>query len=143
MAADRQEQVAPTTIVMPLDVVWDIKRKLGVPLIEVGFTATPPKAALLAVLNLHRRRPTYKPCGHDHENGERGVLLVHEVGLVCDSGYEFSVCRECCTDGDNSQTEHCAENHMPDLGGCWPCPTVRAIGAALGLSSVDEGNTDE
>jgi hypothetical protein len=42
---------------------------------------------------------------------------------------EQAVCRHCCAADGGGQTEDCAVTHMADE--CWPCPTYRAVTAAL------------
>jgi hypothetical protein len=90
------------------------------------------RAALQAridkALALHRETKIYDECGHKHKMADdytvpAGLHLIEEVGLTCEDGYQYSICRECCTD-DGYQTETCVDNH--EHGGsaaCWPCPT--------------------
>lgn len=79
-------------------------------------------------LELHRESKIYDECGHKHKMADdydvpAGLHLIEDVGLTCEDGYQYSICRECCTD-DGYQTETCVDNH--EHGGsaaCWPCPT--------------------
>lgn len=87
-----------------------------------------------AVLDLHVPQRLYDACGHDHTDGEPGVVLIDEHGYVCADGYQFSVCRECCCDPDGNRGLTCADTHGDvDAAPCWPCPTVRGVARALGL----------
>lgn len=70
---------------------------------------------LREVGNLHRSWDIYDECGHRHELNEDGSLPddvknIPEVGYVCHEGFMYSICRECCTDGE-FQTEECATYH--------------------------------
>jgi hypothetical protein len=85
------------------------------------------RAALDSVKHLHREFRLYGECGHQHTEEGNGVISVENVGLTCQDGYEQSICRECCGDGGEYQSEECAANHE---GLCWPCPTHTA--ASLG-----------
>jgi hypothetical protein len=86
-------------------------------------------AALRAVLDKHSEFKIYDECGHQHREGDPGVLSIENVGLTCEDGYEYSICRECCTGGSGEyQTEDCASH---DHNRCWPCDTVQAITEAL------------
>lgn len=84
--------------------------------------------ALRAVLDLHKPFRIYDECGHNHAEGEAGVIEVEEIGLVCEDGYQYSICGECCAD-DVYQKEECGSDHHHP---CYPCPTVRAITSVLG-----------
>lgn len=85
--------------------------------------------ALRAVLDEHTPTPIYAECGHDHDEGEAGVVDIDPIGLVCQDGYMYDICRECCMDADE-QIESCADHH--DNRHCWPCRTVRKITKAIG-----------
>lgn len=83
------------------------------------------------VRRLHREFKIYGECGHRHhlddwESGVAGVRLVAEVGLVCEDGYLYSVCRECCAPGEVGQNRECAENHDHKADG-WECNTLAAL----------------
>jgi hypothetical protein len=81
---------------------------------------------------LHSEYKIYDECGHNHrysEDGdlEPGVIEVEDVGLVCEEGLQYVICRECCTHGGRQgQTVTCVDDH--DHGVCWPCPTLQALG---------------
>lgn len=84
-------------------------------------------AHIQAVVDLHKPMRIYGECGHTHQPGDPGTLEVDDVGLVCEDGYEYTICLECCADG-SAQTEDCATNHPHlDEGPCYPCPTRRAL----------------
>lgn len=74
----------------------------------------------------HSARRIYGECGHRHEkpDADLGVKDVRAVGLVCEDGYDYTVCRACCCDPDGDQSRECAENHDRE---CWPCPTIRIL----------------
>jgi hypothetical protein len=92
-------------------------------------------AALRTVLDRHSEFKIYDECGHHHRYSAEGVVTdgvvaVENVGLTCEDGYEYSICRECCTASSQEyQTEGCASAH--DHNGCWPCTTVEDITKAL------------
>lgn len=118
---------------------------------------SPVAGAVAAVLERHRPLRIYDDCGHQpHEAGPNGgipegMVELEGIGLVCERGYRYSICLECCTGRDGFQSELCAMDHhhvgefvqsrlaesssMPEgyRGACWPCPTVRAIAEALGV----------
>jgi hypothetical protein len=81
---------------------------------------------------LHSEYKIYDECGHNHrysEDGdlEPGVIEVEDVGLTCEDGLQYVICRECCTHGGRQgQTVTCVDDH--DHGVCWPCPTLQALG---------------
>jgi hypothetical protein len=85
--------------------------------------------ALTAVLDEHKEWRIYEPCGHTHNTGDPGTREVDDVGLVCESGYLYSICWGCCTGKTGFQSEVCAADHE----GCWPCHTVETIARALGI----------
>lgn len=75
---------------------------------------------------LHPEFKIYDECGHDHtdEEWDAGQAFeIADVGLTCDEGYIYSVCRRCCTDDTGIQGEACANHERP----CWPCKTVAAL----------------
>ena len=75
------------------------------------------QAQVAAVKALHRPFGIYDECGHEHEEGQAGVLDIPEVGLTCEAGLLYTVCRECHTyDGWRKRTR--AIN---------PCATVRIL----------------
>lgn len=94
-------------------------------------------AALRDVLDLHAPRRIYTECDceppHTYEDVEVGhALEVDDVGLVCEDGFMYPICRECCTDEDgHHQTEECANYHHHDRGERTSCPTVKLITDAL------------
>lgn len=92
-----------------------------------------PRNAIRAVLNRHTPKRIFVECGHQHQPDEPGVIEVEEIGSVCNAGYLYTICGECCS-WDGYQTEHCADNHaQDDHTRCSPCPTVRDIAAELGI----------
>lgn len=93
-------------------------------------------AALADVRNLHSEFRIFDECGHRHtlaevDAEEAGAISIglqnfDSVGLVCEEGYAYSICQECCTGGGREyQTETCAGDHATNRA-CWPCPTRRA-----------------
>jgi hypothetical protein len=88
------------------------------------------RATLDAVRELHRPFKIYDGCGHEHEWGDDGnppdgVQEVDEIGLVCDDGYQYSICWSCCTQGSGYQTEDCAgHRHGKDVP---QCPTIAIL----------------
>lgn len=91
---------------------------------------------LANVLDLHREHRIYERCGHTHQPGEPNVLDVDEVGYVCEDGYIYSICWCCCTGETGFQSESCASDHE----GCWPCATVEAVAAGLGITEDTHTN---
>lgn len=93
--------------------------------------------ALSAVVALHGEFRIFDECGHEHteEDVKAGrAFNVSEVGYVCEDGYRYSICRECCRDGDY-QTEDCATYHKHTADGP-QCRTVHAVAEKLGLLPV-------
>ncbi|MGH3099302.1 MAG: hypothetical protein ACRDMV_25255 [Streptosporangiales bacterium] len=89
-------------------------------------------AALRAVLEVHRPTRIYEDCGHEHTDedvAEGRAEEIDDVGVVCEDGYQYTICVECCSDGGR-QTEECAVDHTP-CDDCWPCPTRAAIARHL------------
>lgn len=86
-----------------------------------------------AAMALHHELRIYEDCGHRHDEAdiEAGRATdVHEVGVVCEEGFLYSICNECCAAGDRytGQTECCVADHEHP---CWPCPTVKALTGQL------------
>jgi hypothetical protein len=74
------------------------------------------------VIALHTEWRIYDECGHSHTDEEVARGEAHdipEVGITCEEGYLYSVCRLCHTD-DGEAREDTDE-------GSWPCPTVRLL----------------
>jgi hypothetical protein len=71
---------------------------------------------------LHTEWKCYDECGHQHTDED--VLAgrafdIDNVGVTCEDGHLYSVCREChTTDGEPREDTEDGE---------WPCPTIRAI----------------
>jgi len=64
------------------------------------------------IRQLHRPFRIYDECGHKHEEGEPGVKEIDEVGLVCEAGFQYEICRACCVDSHlDEMTETCATEH--------------------------------
>ncbi len=87
------------------------------------------------VRDLHQPFRIYDECTHRHgvEDDGRlpdGVQLVASVGLVCEDAFMYEICRECCTDGGEYQTEQCAEHFHKGAAACYPCPTLAALDGA-------------
>ena len=77
--------------------------------------------------DLHKPFKIYQECGHDHNEVEGvGLVVVEDVGEVCEEGYMYSICRECCCGGADYQSEDCASYH--DHGKDKPiCKTAGAL----------------
>ncbi len=74
----------------------------------------------------HAEFKIYDECGHKHtaEDVDAGrAINVADVGYTCADGYEYSICRHCCTGDSGFQSEECAGHRRP----CWPCPTRAAL----------------
>lgn len=73
------------------------------------------------VRKLHYPFKIYDECEHQHEaaNELLGIVEIDEIGLTCDAGLLYTVCRECDTDDGevNENTEY----------GEWPCATLKAL----------------
>jgi hypothetical protein len=95
--------------------------------------------AVEAVLEIHKPFRIFDECDHHHEYAAdgslpEGVQEIENIGLVCEDGYQYSICRSCCTEDSGYQVEHCADVHRHDgPDPCWPCPTARAIAAQFGV----------
>ncbi|MGW4127984.1 hypothetical protein [Amycolatopsis japonica] len=77
-------------------------------------------------LTLHTEFKIYDECGHKHtaEDVDAGrAINVPDVGYTCSDGYEYSICRHCCTGDSGFQSEECEGHTRP----CWPCSTVAAL----------------
>lgn len=89
-------------------------------------------AGLRKVMALHSEQRIYELCGHRHPANDPTAREASEVGFVCEDGYLYSICAECCADG-GEQTERCCDDHDRGLYPCWPCPTHLAIADGLGV----------
>lgn len=83
---------------------------------------------------LHTEFRIYTECGHVETEDHNGdPFEIDDVGWVCQDGYLYSICRECCLHGGDNQIEECADSHYsyssgkPDPDGCWPCRTIVAL----------------
>ena len=86
------------------------------------------EAERAAILKLHAPFKIYDECGHKHTNHDldSGLAIeVEECGLVCEDGYQYSVCYHCCTDDTGDMTEWCMDH---DHGKDKPiCATVALL----------------
>lgn len=84
------------------------------------------------IRSLHRPYKIYDACDHKHTDEDRAAgraVAVEDVGLTCEDGLMYVVCRECCTDG-GYQTEVCATEHQHSPGPEIPiCSTAVALEA--------------
>lgn len=97
--------------------------------------------AVRAGLAEHQAFGIYDECGHDHEDSEPGsgdLIRVDEVGLVCADGFQYRICKACCTSGPPNwyQTEECVSSHGHGRDEPW-CRTHEAMSSAL-LGEVPE-----
>jgi hypothetical protein len=111
-------------------------------LVRAPYRHGPLAAVARAVLEVHQPERIYKDCGHIHEYQDDGsmpdgVIPIGDDGdLVCEVGFEFTVCRGCCM-RNGYLTEECQFGHEHPPG--WPCSTfqpcaegfVRALGVRL------------
>ena len=86
----------------------------------------------IAADEVHAEFRIYKPCGHQHNPDDPGVVDIDDVGLVCADGYEYSICRACCAADGDGQTEECADGHDHDA--CWPCRPLRSLAHRLSVT---------
>lgn len=99
-------------------------------------------AALRSVTARHFPWSIYQECDCDpghRDTDEPGIVDVDEVGLVCEDGFRYNICAECCmneTSWSKEQLEACADDH--DHCTDRPlCQTLTGIEGALGLSEPD------
>lgn len=106
----------------------DVPRKGDRDFVDLSRLIDHDAPALLAVLRhvqaLHSEFRIYDECGHQHTETDVFVRDIADVGLVCEEGFMYSVCRHCCTDASGDQTEECASSHDHSR---WLCPTRQAI----------------
>ena len=77
------------------------------------------QAIATAILKLHSPFKIFEECGHDHSEDESPVAYeVDDVGMVCEDGYQYSVCVQCCTDGDFMTEECMNHDHGKDIPIC-------------------------
>lgn len=78
------------------------------------------------VLDLHQPMRIYDACDcHHAETGGEGWVEVDDIGLVCPDGWQYTICRACCTDATGHQTEQCVTEHVHDRDRY--CRTVTAM----------------
>lgn len=97
--------------------------------------------AIEAVLDLHKPFTVWDDCGHAHDYNEdwtvpEGLTDVNDVGLVCEDGVSYVICRHCCCGDSDYQDESCVSAHGIEFHD--PCPTVRVIVEQLGLTAEVE-----
>lgn len=73
------------------------------------------------VRKLHTPFKVYDECGHSHEKEDEaaGIVEIDDVGISCEDGVLYTVCRECDTT-DGATHEYTDE-------GKWPCRTIEAL----------------
>ena len=73
------------------------------------------------VRKLHVPFKCYDECGHEHENANEllGIVEIDDIGLTCEDGVLYTVCRECHTD-DGEPNENTED-------GEYPCATLKAL----------------
>lgn len=114
----------------------DLDQQIRDEIIRHGVGASMLRNTLRDVLDLHRPHYVYDgECDHNHRKGEPGVVDVEDVGLVCADTFDKTICRACCMDGSDYQTEECADRHPLS---CYPCSTVRAAARAFGIGGDDQ-----
>lgn len=81
----------------------------------------------------HNEFKIYDDCGHVHPmRSDPGTIEVDGVGLVCEDGYQYSICFDCHThDGD------CHEDSPTEQA--WPCDARVAMDRAKELERVLRG----
>lgn len=78
------------------------------------------------VREMHSPARIYDDCGHRHSLYEGGEwAFVEGVGMVCQQGWQYTVCRCCCLDSTGHQTEDCVVDHHHDRDSY--CATVNAL----------------
>lgn len=84
-------------------------------------------ATIQRVRDRHSPLKIYTECGHDGDEDCVGeiVEIESDVGWTCETGYLYSICRECCTE-NGEQTEECAASHDHSKNGPL-CPTRKDI----------------
>jgi len=107
---------------------------------EVGWTcgahknAQPLRLALQDIMALHSEFKIYEEC-ECAERDEEGHLLSDPEWsefAFCAKSFMYLICRECCTDGEDTEmTEECADHHNHGEGRPI-CKTHRAITNRLG-----------
>ena len=74
---------------------------------------------------LHSPYKIYDECGHDHHEGDIEAVYIEEIGMVCGDGFQYEICRECCMNGGDFQSEECQDH---DHGKDKPiCATVAIL----------------
>lgn len=87
--------------------------------------------ALDAVVTVHEPHKIYDECEHEHAYDDPAAIDLADF-VTCEEAYQYDICKACCTGGfDNDQTEDCATDHKHGPGK-FICPTMAAIGKALG-----------
>jgi len=89
------------------------------------------RAVVARARDMHWRFDIYDICGCREHEDEAATVTLSDGEVVCRSGYQYSICHECCAPGD-SQTEECVDNH--DHSECWPCPTRKALDESPALA---------
>jgi hypothetical protein len=112
LAGIRKRASAAANFVLADDIEHEEYRRLEASALDVPLLL----GAVEAPLKLHARWEI-------RDNEGEGELL-------------YPVCRHCCAADGDGQTEECADEH--DVLNCYPCPTVRAIAAALAGKEGDD-----
>lgn len=85
------------------------------------------RISLEALAKLHSEFKIFEECSHDHEVDPDqemiGLYWVEDVGVVCDDGYGYSICRACCV-VNGYQTEECVSSHDHQK---YLCPTDKIL----------------
>lgn len=86
------------------------------------------------LMKAHQTVPIHPPCGHNHEDGEEGIVFMPSIGWTCAKPFDY--CEECCgrrtglgsIDGDDV-SDYCAEHHLHEAGrpACSIWETILAV----------------
>jgi hypothetical protein len=106
----------------------------GKPPLPPAMTMDEMMIGIAKVREIHSPWGIYTECGHEHTEAELDdeASTVHEidlVGLVCEEGLMYRVCRSCCVEpgwAEGFQTETCASKHTHTTDGP-VCLTTAAL----------------
>lgn len=75
---------------------------------------------------LHVEYGVYERCAHEHPDNDLSAFYIEGVGWTCDKSLLRIVCRHCCAQDGDGQSEVCAaaHDHLPDHA---LCPTMALL----------------